>query len=229
MKERIIEMKRSVAFLLILFFSFTAAVLGEEDLVGAQELRYSRDDFIGFFRTYGYDTTVREPERVDYKTVVFASFHSTPVSMVSLIERFPEYLTESMSTDRTDEDVDGYIVYALDDESALLVFIDNGNISALARFTSLCPAPVFDLTVIPFITTADMVAEIDKNTVFNPFIEWGPVSFHLMADGSFRQVTYMTIGTSRVLCVKDVEVVSREDCLSNLKEVNAEDLLPAFR
>ena len=166
--------------------------------------------------TYDY-SAFHEFFSIDEKTDIYS--HSVvvdsiinPCSKDEILARFPE-IHEIIEKDdgehvnRFLNDIDKYYVYMLSDGSKLYIGIANDMVDHICRVWPKCSVDLFNSIQIGK-TTPDDIILLDPNAAFNPFISWGPVSFHCLDDNTFRLVTYMRRENEENFSVKGVKKIS---------------------
>ena len=160
-------------------------------------------------------------------TINIANCQKLNISVHSLFEEFPAYnvvrkLSANAETHVSENE--RYVVYNLVDKSALFIFIKDDILTTVCRMMPRCLAKEFALIEQGVSSPSDVVG-IDENAVFNPFIQWGPVSSHCLNDGTFKQITYTQLAHSPdEFVVKDIVTISQDACLSVLRDIYPEDM-----
>ena len=205
-------------FVLLLPINPACNALGEEETLIVSD--YQFDDFLSFFEV----CPETKPMDAIEHSIIVTSLSETEITEQALFDRFPNYITIREQFPNNESNGKKYVVYSLSDESRLFIFIEKGKLEGVYRMVPLCDADAF-AHIMPGISSPEDVIRIDGNSSFNPFIQWGPVSFHCLDDGTFRQVTYKQcrlILTRYV--VMDIVTISQDACLTIYRDIYAEDM-----
>lgn len=182
--------------------------------------RYKLDDFLQYFG----QAQASENANALYHTILVSDLYESNIRTDSFFERFSAYNVLRERSEGLDFSSKRYVAYDLTDQSVLFIFIEGDMLTSAYRMIPRCTAKEFH-SIMQGISTPYDVVEIDANAVFNPFIQWGPVSYHCLDDGSFRQVTYMQSDRSTSeFVVKNVATISQKDCLSVLSDICLDDM-----
>ncbi len=184
---------------------------------------YKYEDFV----TYLELSQEGELADVFLHTINIANCQKLNLSVHSLFEEFPGYnvVRELPTNEETYvSKYEKYVVYNLEDESTLFIFIEDDILTTVCRMMPRCSAEEF-ASIEQEVSSPGDVVGIDENAVFNPFIQWGPVSYHCLNDGTFKQITYTQLAHSPdEFVVKDIVTISQDACLSVLRDIYPEDM-----
>lgn len=211
-----VKMYTSVAWLILLLFLYIpyANAFAEEDTANMRCYKY--EDFISFLG-------LSEDESADASlhTINVANCRDLNISVHSLLEAFPMCVL-----DREVQENAGnvrYVAYDLQEGRRLFVFVDNNVLTNVCRMEPRCTVDEF--SIIPKGGSPNDVVDVDKNAVFNPFIQWGPVSYHCLSDGTYYMIKYKQ--SSYLLeefSVDSIEAISKDECLSVLGTLSPDDM-----
>lgn len=205
-------------FMLIILYAFffhSSSKLFEEEY---STLKYSYSDFDAFLGLSREDT-YQDPLLYTIKRSFNIEGNEN-----SIYEKFPAYriVREMQNIDNSYDDK--YIVYDLSDDSALFIFIEDEKPSYICRMMPRCTTWKFRFLVKKGLSPADVI-NIDENTVFNPFIQWRPVSFHCLSDGSFWRVIYKQSRENRSeYFVDSITMIPQNECYSVLRYIHINDM-----
>lgn len=203
---------------LFLLFAFSFVPSTGACAEAASHYRY--EDFASFL---GF-TEEKESSEPFLHTILIADCSERNIASHSLIEFFPNY--DAIRELPPSEEVQSraYTVYRLEDGSNLFFFMENDVLASVCRMIPRCTVDDFSAIQSGLSTPGDVVA-LDANTVFNPFIQWGPVSYHCLSDGTFRQLTYkQSADSTDEFVVDEITTISQGECLSVLRDLLCEDM-----
>lgn len=202
-------------FLLLLVFILNVNAFAAEDTANMHYYKY--EDFASFLN-------FPEDEATDVfsHTINIVDCRDLNISVHSLLEVFPMYEADREVSQKGESH--RYVVYDLENESRLFVFVDNNVLTNVCRMEPRCTVDEFS-TIKRGVSSPNDVVNIDRNTVFNPFIQWGPVSYHCMNDGTFYMIKYkQSLDSSEKFTVDGIEAISKDECLSILSTLLPDDM-----
>ena len=198
------NMVRALALLLILLIALCAGAYAEGNVQD-----YKNEDFAEYLK---FDKNDEAADALLH-TISIADCREQNISVQSLLQAFPDYAAY--------REAQGYAAYNLEGGSRLFVFFEDDVLTNVCRMEPRCTVDAFS-AIEKGVSSADDVIGIDKNAVFNPFIQWGPVSYHCLDDGTYYMVQYKQ--SPEAFTVEDVSVISSEECLSILSAISPEDM-----
>ena len=213
-----IDANKNIALLFMILFLFLApntnAFAGERQ----ENKPYCFEDFVEQIDLYKEN----ESENALFHTISIATYKDSDVSVQVLLELFPNYVVDrEVSADTNSR---RYVAYDLDDGSRLFFFVDNDVLTNVCRMEPRCTVDEF-LTIKTGVSSPYDVIGIDKNAVFNPFVQWGPVSYHCLDDGTFYRVTYRQLPHSlEEYLVDEIIPIQQNECLTILKDLVYTDM-----
>jgi len=195
----------SLLLLLLLLATLLCPALGEET-------RYRLDDFAAYLEWQ----PATAPADEFLTTVTLDVFEEGRFPEAALLEHFPALAArEGTGSER-------YLACPLADGSALFLFIENGSLTSVCRMLPRCTVEAF--ASISEGASPETVAAVDPNTTANPFLEWGPVTYHCLADGTFRQIRYRQMASSKGFVVDEITTIPQENCLCILRALRTADM-----
>ncbi len=201
-------------FLLLFPFMLAANAFAEEDTANMHCYKY--EDFVSFL-----DISTDELTDASFYTINIDNCRDLNISVQSLFEAFPMRVLEREEPGNAG--ILRYVAFDLEDGSRLFIFVDNNVLTNVCRMEPRCTVDEF--STIKRGAFPDDVINIDRNTVFNPFIQWGPVSYHCLSDGTYYMIKYKQSRYSlETFTVDRIEAISREYCLSILSTLLPEDM-----
>lgn len=209
-------MKKVICIILIALI-LTNNVYGEENVKNMPG--YQLDDFLNFF-----DIRLDKKNDLLCQSIVLDNLFYLQLSGQKLFENFPIY--ESIRGSKSDErrNYSCYVTYHLTNGNRLVVFIKDGYVAYVCYLLSACSPSNFSL--ITEGTPANEVIKIDANTVFNPFIQWGPISEHYTSDGTIWRIVYKQAETFMgEFVVESVDEIAQHECLTILRYIDVDDLI----
>lgn len=212
--------KSSALIFLILILSIVPGVSAyREDGLNFMT-HYKYEDFVAFFEL------PEETEIADalYHTISVANLQESNISAHYLFENFPAYNIVREQPTNEEACFGKYVVYNLADKSALFIFIEDGILTNVCRMMPRCTKNEFSSIVQGVSTPCDVVG-IDDNAVFNPFVQWGPVSYHCLDDDTFWRITYTQSDySSEEFVVDGITMVPHNECLTILHYIYPDDM-----
>lgn len=204
-------------FLMLLLLSVPGTdAFAEEGTENMQSYKY--EEFAAYLSFPKGD----DPAMVFSHTISVADGRALNVSVHSLLRAFPDFVVEREMP--SSAGMKRYVAYKLEDGGRLFVFTDDNKITNICRMEPRCTADEFSAIEKDVSSPYDVVG-IDKNTVFNPFIQWGPVSYHCLSDGTFYMVRYKQSSYSpEEFTVDYVAEISKDECLSVLSVISPDDM-----
>jgi hypothetical protein len=190
------------------------------------------EDGVSFMPHYKFEELIshfglpRETETTNalYYTIAVMNLRELNISKYSLLDKFPAYNVVREQLPNEESHFGEYVLYNLTDESALFIFIEDDTLTNVYRMIPRCTVKEFDSITEGLSSPYDVIG-IDKNAIFNPFVQWGPVSYHCLDDGTFRQVTYTQSDySSPEFVVKNVTSISQNECLTILCRMYTDDM-----
>lgn len=156
------------------------------------------------------------------QTINIADCRNLSISVQTLLTAFPNNAIDREIT--TNIGSQRYVAYDLDDGSRMFIFINNDLLTNVCCLEPMCTVDEFAKIETGLSSPYD-VARIDRNAVFNPFIEWGPVSYHCLNDGSFYRIQYrQSSHSAEEYTVNDVTIIQKDECLNVLSAICPDDL-----
>ena len=201
--------------LLLLLFMLNANAFAEEDTVNTHCYKY--EDFASFL---GF----AEDEVADafLHTINVADYRDLNISVHLLLEAFPVYVVDREVSQQAE--AQRYVAYDLEGGSRLFVFVDKSVLTNVCRMEPRCTVDEFS-AIKRGASSPNDVVNIDRNTVFNPLIQWGPVSYHCLNDGTFYMIKYKQSSDSlEEFTVDGIEAISKDECLSVLSALLPDDM-----